>query len=305
MSTVAVVGLGMAGTPGIAARVFSALSAANINLVAIAQGSSELNISFVVKSSDAAVAQKAIHQAFQLSKIGGGRVTHTQTVDVVLLGYGQIGRTLAGLLGKRKEEERFLGAGGGGGGPQRLRVRPPRPARPEAERAGGLEAAGQDVRHLSRRTGGHAGGGGRVLRSPRPGPPGAGRRHRRRDRAGAAGGPEGRAGPGDGQQAPAVGPQVRARRAAVHRRGARPPAAVRGHGGRRSAGAGHPPQAGRIGRQGAEDRGLRLGHPRLPVHRARPGAEVLRGRARGDGEGLTPNPTRATICRARTWGARR
>jgi bifunctional aspartokinase / homoserine dehydrogenase 1 len=104
MSTVAVVGLGMAGTPGIAARVFSALSAANINLVAIAQGSSELNISFVVKSSDAAVAQKAIHQAFQLSKIGGGRVTHTQTVDVVLLGYGQIGRTLAGLLGKRKEK---------------------------------------------------------------------------------------------------------------------------------------------------------------------------------------------------------
>ncbi len=104
MSTVAVVGLGMAGTPGIAARVFSALAAANINLVAIAQGSSELNISFVVKSSDAAVAQKAIHQAFQLSKIGGGRVTHTQTVDVVLLGYGQIGRTLAGLLGKRKEK---------------------------------------------------------------------------------------------------------------------------------------------------------------------------------------------------------
>jgi aspartokinase/homoserine dehydrogenase 1 len=104
MSTVAVVGLGMAGTPGIAARVFTALSAANINLVAIAQGSSELNISFVVKASEAAIAQKAIHQAFQLSKIGGGRVTHTQSVDVVLLGYGQIGRTLAGLLGKRKEK---------------------------------------------------------------------------------------------------------------------------------------------------------------------------------------------------------
>ena len=104
MSTVAVVGLGMAGTPGIAARVFSALSAANINLVAIAQGSSELNISFVVKASEAAIAQRAIHQAFQLSKIGGGRVTHTQSVDVVLLGYGQIGRTLAGLLGKRKEK---------------------------------------------------------------------------------------------------------------------------------------------------------------------------------------------------------
>jgi aspartokinase/homoserine dehydrogenase 1 len=112
MSTVAVVGLGMAGTPGIAARVFSALSAANINLVAIAQGSSELNISFVVKASEAAVAQRAIHQAFQLSKIGGGRVTHHQTVDVVLLGYGQIGRTLAGLLGKRTDKNGKSGKNG-------------------------------------------------------------------------------------------------------------------------------------------------------------------------------------------------
>jgi bifunctional aspartokinase / homoserine dehydrogenase 1 len=102
MSTVAVVGLGMAGTPGIAARVFTALAAANINLVAIAQGSSELNISFVVKQSEAAAAQRAIHQAFQLSKIGGGRVSHAEVVDVVLLGYGQIGRTLSTMIGKRK-----------------------------------------------------------------------------------------------------------------------------------------------------------------------------------------------------------
>src|SRR3954463_2437638 len=48
MATVAVVGLGMRGTPGVAAAVFSALAAANINVVAIAQGSSELNISVVV-----------------------------------------------------------------------------------------------------------------------------------------------------------------------------------------------------------------------------------------------------------------
>ena len=54
MATVAVVGLGMAGTPGIAGRVFTALAASDINLVAIAQGSSELNISFVVEASDAA-----------------------------------------------------------------------------------------------------------------------------------------------------------------------------------------------------------------------------------------------------------
>jgi bifunctional aspartokinase / homoserine dehydrogenase 1 len=102
MATVAVVGLGMAGTPGIAARVFSSLAAADINLVAIAQGSSELNISFVVEASDAVQAQCAIHQAFQLAKIGGGRASHPAGLDVVILGYGEIGRTLAGLLARRK-----------------------------------------------------------------------------------------------------------------------------------------------------------------------------------------------------------
>jgi bifunctional aspartokinase / homoserine dehydrogenase 1 len=102
MATVAVVGLGMAGTPGIAARVFSALAAANINLVAIAQGSSELNISFVVTASESAAAQRAIHQSFQLAKIGGGRVSHAEVVDVVVLGFGQIGRTLAGLIARRR-----------------------------------------------------------------------------------------------------------------------------------------------------------------------------------------------------------
>lgn len=101
MATVAVVGLGMAGTPGIAARVFSALAGAGINLVAIAQGSSELNISFVVKSGEAAAAQRAIHHAFQLAKIGGGRAGRGEAVDVVLLGYGQIGRTLGALIAKR------------------------------------------------------------------------------------------------------------------------------------------------------------------------------------------------------------
>ncbi|PYP23527.1 MAG: aspartate kinase, partial [Gemmatimonadetes bacterium] len=43
-ATLVVVGLGMAGTPGIAARVFSALAEAKINVIAIAQGSSELNL---------------------------------------------------------------------------------------------------------------------------------------------------------------------------------------------------------------------------------------------------------------------
>jgi bifunctional aspartokinase / homoserine dehydrogenase 1 len=70
LATISVVGLGMAGTPGIASRVFSALAADRINVVAIAQGSSELNISFVVEGKAAADAQRRIHEAFQLSKIG-------------------------------------------------------------------------------------------------------------------------------------------------------------------------------------------------------------------------------------------
>ena len=72
MATVAVVGLGMHGTPGVAAAVFSALAAAKINVVAIAQGSSELNISVVVEARQAAEAQRRIHAAFQLSRIAGG-----------------------------------------------------------------------------------------------------------------------------------------------------------------------------------------------------------------------------------------
>ncbi len=100
LATISVVGLGMAGTPGIAARVFSALSAGSINVVAIAQGSSELNISFVVEARQAAEAQRRVHDAFQLSKIGGGHAEATERADVVLLGFGKVGRTLAGLIAR-------------------------------------------------------------------------------------------------------------------------------------------------------------------------------------------------------------
>ena len=67
---VAVVGSEMAGTPGIAARVFGALGEANINVVAIAQGSSEVNISLVVMLGDADTAVRRIHDAFALDKLG-------------------------------------------------------------------------------------------------------------------------------------------------------------------------------------------------------------------------------------------
>jgi bifunctional aspartokinase / homoserine dehydrogenase 1 len=98
LATLAVVGIGMAGHPGIAARVFRALADAKVNIVAIAQGSSELNISFVVAAADAAAAQRGIHDAFQLAKIGGGTAAGSDHVDIVLLGFGQIGRTLGDMI---------------------------------------------------------------------------------------------------------------------------------------------------------------------------------------------------------------
>ena len=104
LATLVVVGLGMAGTPGIASRVFSALAEARINVIATAQGSSELNLSLVVDAKDAPRAQRAVHAAFQLSKIGGGAVAHPERTDVVLLGFGQIGRTLAPMIAKVKQD---------------------------------------------------------------------------------------------------------------------------------------------------------------------------------------------------------
>jgi aspartokinase/homoserine dehydrogenase 1 len=63
-SIIAVVGEAMCRIPGIAGRVFSALGENGINIRAIAQGSSELNISFVVSSEDQTAAIVAVHDAF-------------------------------------------------------------------------------------------------------------------------------------------------------------------------------------------------------------------------------------------------
>jgi len=98
LATIAIVGLGMAGTPGVAARLFGALADEGVNIVAIAQGASELNISLVVEGHDAGKAQRAIHSAFRLGKIGGGAAIHPEHADVVILGFGQIGRELAAQM---------------------------------------------------------------------------------------------------------------------------------------------------------------------------------------------------------------
>ncbi|MDB5075320.1 MAG: aspartate kinase [Chloroflexi bacterium] len=64
VAIVTVVGSGMAGTPGIAGRLFSCMGANGINIVAIAQGSTELSISFVVDDEQSLAAVRSAHREF-------------------------------------------------------------------------------------------------------------------------------------------------------------------------------------------------------------------------------------------------
>ncbi len=64
--TVGVVGVGMAGTVGVAGKVFSALGNEGISVKMISQGSSEFNISFVVQKEEAYKAAQAIHDVFEM-----------------------------------------------------------------------------------------------------------------------------------------------------------------------------------------------------------------------------------------------
>ncbi len=102
VATLAIVGLGMAGTPGVSARLFDALAQSRINVVAIAQGASEMNVSVVIDDAAAAQAQRAVHAAFRLDKIGGGDAGARLHSDVIVLGFGLIGRELALQLAQRR-----------------------------------------------------------------------------------------------------------------------------------------------------------------------------------------------------------
>jgi aspartate kinase len=64
---IAVLGAGMKGIPGVASRIFSAVARKNINVRMIAQGSSEINVSFVVKEEDGEETVRAIHKEFKLN----------------------------------------------------------------------------------------------------------------------------------------------------------------------------------------------------------------------------------------------
>ncbi len=76
----AAVGEGMRGTPGLAGQLFTAISERNVNIIAIAQGSSELTIAIVVSAADLRTAVAAIHRNCGLGRApgavtapGGGR----------------------------------------------------------------------------------------------------------------------------------------------------------------------------------------------------------------------------------------
>lgn len=99
-SIVAVVGDDMKGTPGIASRFFSTLARSGINVRAIAQGSSERNISTVVDSADATRALRAAHSGFYLS---------SKTISIGLIGPGTVGATLLEQFGRRAQslQEKF------------------------------------------------------------------------------------------------------------------------------------------------------------------------------------------------------
>jgi aspartokinase/homoserine dehydrogenase 1 len=96
-SIVAVVGDGMAGTPGIAARFFGTLGRAGINIRAIAQGSSERNISAVVDSEEAVKALRAAHSGFYLS---------AKTISIGLIGPGTVGAALLRQIEKQSKKLR-------------------------------------------------------------------------------------------------------------------------------------------------------------------------------------------------------
>jgi len=68
IAIIALVGEGIKGAPGVAARAFGVLGSANINIMMIAQGSSELNLSIVARQKDAPRAVQLIHEAFELNK---------------------------------------------------------------------------------------------------------------------------------------------------------------------------------------------------------------------------------------------
>lgn len=98
VSILAAVGDNMAHSPGVAGKFFTALGRSGVNVAAIAQGSSERNISAVIDSKDAVKALRTVHSAFILPH---------QTFSIGVIGLGLIGGTFLRQLNERLEELRI------------------------------------------------------------------------------------------------------------------------------------------------------------------------------------------------------
>lgn len=94
LSIVAIIGENMRQSTGISGRMLNALGKNGVNVVAIAQGSSELNISVVINYSDLSKALNLLHEAFFLSDI--------KTLNIFLVGLGLIGGTLLQQIEKQQ-----------------------------------------------------------------------------------------------------------------------------------------------------------------------------------------------------------
>ncbi len=103
LSILAIVGENMKNTPGIAGKLFGALSKNGINIVAIAQGSSELNVSVIIKEFHLSKALRALHGAFFL--------LNRQSLNLYVVGTGLIGGTLLKQIKRQYDyfyDKRFL-----------------------------------------------------------------------------------------------------------------------------------------------------------------------------------------------------
>lgn len=98
LSIVAIVGENMKHTTGIAGKLFSTMGKSGVNIIAIAQGASELNISWVVKNDDLRKTLNVVHESFFLSE--------NIELNVFLMGIGTVGGNL--LVQLQKQQERLL-----------------------------------------------------------------------------------------------------------------------------------------------------------------------------------------------------
>lgn len=93
LSVIAIIGENMRYQPGISGRLFQALGKNGINCIAIAQGSSELNVSVVINKVDESKALNSLHESFFLSD--------TKELHVFMVGVGLIGSTLLNQIEKQ------------------------------------------------------------------------------------------------------------------------------------------------------------------------------------------------------------